>query len=80
MDLCWTEEVKEAYEKYSPLCRSPIQDTIKCSLKDPIPLLHEPSEEKVSSPTGAETHEEDSKIQKKLSNLRRVIKENKVLI
>ena len=49
-------------------------------MKDPITPPYEPSDEKISLPTGEEIHEEDSKIQKKLSKLRRVIKENKVLI
>ena len=80
LDLCWNEETEEAYDIYSPLCRSPIQDPFKISMKDPITPPYEPSEEKVSSPTGAEIYEEDSKLQKKLSKLRRVIKENKVLI
>ena len=29
MDLCWIEEAEEAYERYSPLCRSPTQDPLK---------------------------------------------------
>ena len=80
MDLCWNEEAEEAYDIYSPSCRSPVQDPPKCFMKYPITPPYEPSEENISSPTGAEIHEEDSKLQKKLSKIRRVIKENKVLI
>ena len=80
LDLCWTEEAEKVYDQCSPSYRSPIQDPLKCSFEDPNIPQQEPSEENISSPTGAEIHEEDSKLQKKLSKIRRVIKENKVLI
>ena len=80
LDLCWTEEDEKVYEKYSPLYKSPIQDPFKCSFQDPIISQQEPSKENIYAPTGAETYQENSKLQRKVRKLRRVAKEDRVLI
>lgn len=80
LDLYWIEEAEKFYDQYSHPYKSPIQDPLKCSFEDPIIPQQEPSEENISSPTGAETHQENSKLQRKVSRLRREAKENRVLI
>ena len=80
LDLCWTKEAKKVYEQYSASYMSPIQDPLKCSFEDPIISQQEPSKENIFAPIGAETYQENSKLQRKVRKLRKVAKVDRVLI
>ena len=60
--------------------RSPVHEPIKCSFEEQIISSEEPSKENIFAPTSAETYQETSKLQKKITKLRRVAKEDSILI
>ena len=80
LDLCWTKEVGKVDKQYSPLYESPIYNPIECPFEEPIISPQESSKENIYASTGAGTYQEISKLQKKIKKLRRVAKENSILI
>lgn len=80
LDLCWTKEVEKVDEQYSPLYESPVYNPIKCPFEEPIISPQDPSKENMYAPTGAETYQESSKLQRKIRKLRRAAKEDSILI